>query len=350
MADSLRIALIAPIAGPVRADAGSSIEHLVFLLAEELLRRGHEVTLFATGDSCTSARLHAVYERGYNDDWNLWNYEFHEILNAAAAFERAGEFDLIHSHSYHYALPFTRLVRTPVAHTCHINPNRDIISAYARYPEAQLVAVSRYHRSKFKQIPGIPVIYNGVDTGAFPFSPARGDYLLFLGHLIEKKGPVEAIQIARRVGMRLVMAGHGDDYFRAKVTPLIDGRLIEYVGPVGVKERDELLAGAGALLFPINHSEPFGLVLIEAMACGTPVAATERCAVPEIVESGVTGHYAPDVDSLASLIPATLTLDRARVRQRVEARFNHHRMADEYESLYRCLLDQGKSVHEGVRA
>ncbi|MES1021329.1 glycosyltransferase family 4 protein [Gloeocapsa sp. BRSZ] len=364
--DTLRIALISPIAGRTGLDSGSSIEQIVSLLTEELMRRGHKVTLFATGDSQTSAPLHAVYARGYRNDPMLWNnYEFHEVVHVAAAFERAQEFDVIHSHAYHYALPFTRLVPTPIVHTYHINPNSDILRSYARYPEAQVVAVSRYHRTKFKSLGNVPVIYNGVDTAAFPFrsqswklsrrdgnrSPQdarravdgefpQGDYLVFLGHLNAQKGAVEAIKVAQKVGMRLIMAGQGQgDYFESEVAPLIDGKSIEYIGPVGVEKRNELLAGAAALLFPINYSEAFGMVLIEAMACGTPVLASDRCAVSEIVEPGVTGYYAGDVDSLAACLPDVLALDRTRVRQAVVARFDYHRMVDEYEALYYKLLE-----------
>ncbi|AFZ29508.1 mannose-6-phosphate isomerase, type 2 [Gloeocapsa sp. PCC 7428] len=339
--DTLRIALISPIAGRTGPDSGSSIEQIVSLLTEELMRRGHKVTLFATGDSQTSALLHAVYARGYRNDPMLWNnYEFHEVVHVAAAFERAQEFDVIHSHAYHYALPFTRLVPTPIVHTYHINPNSDILRSYTRYPEAQVVAVSRYHRSKFKSLGNVPVIYNGIDTAAFPFCSGQGDYLVFLGHLNAQKGAVEAIKVTQKVGMRLIMAGQGQgDYFETEVAPLIDGKSIEYIGPVGVEKRNELLAGAAALLFPINYSEAFGMVLIEAMACGTPVLASDRCAVSEIVEPGVTGYYAADVDSLAACLPDVLALDRTRVRQAVVARFDYHRMVDEYEALYRKLLE-----------
>jgi glycosyltransferase involved in cell wall biosynthesis len=339
MSDRLRIALVSPIALPTRPDIGSSIEQIVSLLAAELTQRGHDVTLFATGDSQTAATLHAVYPRGYKEDSMLWTYyEFHEIMHVAAAFEQADRFDIIHSHAYHHALPFPRLVHTPVVHTYHINPTKDIIRCYSRYPETQVVAVSQYHRSKFAALDRVPVIYNGVDIDAFPFQAKSGDYLVFLGHLTHQKGALEAIQIAQQVGMRLVMAGQAGDYFHREVKPWVDGKQVEYIGFVGVPERNKLLAEAAALLFPINASEAFGLVMVEAMACGTPVAAINRCAVAEIVEPGVTGYYAADVDTLAALIPDTLALDRHRVRGAI-ARFDYRRMVDDYESLYRQVLE-----------
>src|SRR5262249_38465626 len=182
-------------------------EHLIWLLTEELVRRGHEVTLFATGDSETSAARHTVYARGYEYDDSLWNYEFHETLHVAAAFERAQQFDVIHSHVYHLALPFTRLVQAPVVHTHHTLADRDVLAAYARYPEAQLVAVSHFQRSQWKGLATEAVVHHGIDMAAFPFNPTPGDYLLFLGWLSPGKGPVEAICLARQAGKRLLLAG-----------------------------------------------------------------------------------------------------------------------------------------------
>lgn len=339
MPERLRIAQVAPINAPVTPDSRDSIEQLVSLLTEELVRRGHVVTLFATGDSQTSASLHATYPRGYSHDGDLWNWQFHETMHMAAAFERAHEFDVIHSHAYHFALQFTRLVRTPVVHTYHILPDQDVARAYARYPETHIVATSHYQRRKFEGILDAPVIYHGIDTSAFPFSPVCGDYLFFLGRMIDKKGPVGAIRIAKESGMRLIMAGPGEDYFRNVVQPLIDGHMVEYVGPVGAKERNRLLAGAGALLYPIVSPEPFGLVMVEAMACGTPVAALGLGAVPEIVENGVTGYYTDDPQLLVAHIPAVLALDRFRIQKVAETRFNYQRMVDDYLVVYRRLAD-----------
>jgi glycosyltransferase involved in cell wall biosynthesis len=230
-------------------------------------------------------------------------------------------------------------VETPAVHTDHVPTGGDVRECYARYPGTRLVALSRYHRSKFEGLKNIPVIYNGVDVESFPFNPEAGDYLVFLGHMIERKGPVEAIRAARKAGMPLVLAGPRPDeaYFEAEVAPLVDGRLVEYVGPVSAAERNELLSGAGALLFTSLFSEPFGLVMVEAMVCGTPVAALERCAVPEVVDRDATGFYARDADALAAIIPRTVALDRHRVRRQATRRFDYRRMAAEYEALYRRM-------------
>jgi glycosyltransferase involved in cell wall biosynthesis len=340
MPERLRIAQLAPIASPVTPDSTGSVEQLVWLLTKELVRRGHAVTLCATGDSRTSAALHAIYPRGYEDDPDLWNWQFHESMHAASVFERADDFDVIHSHGYHFALPFTRLAPAPVLHTYHVLPDPDVLRVYARYPEAQVVAISHYQRSLYRGIPDVEVVHHGIDTAAFPFGKASGDYLLFLGRLLPDMGVVAAIHLARQVGMPLILAGPIDEdreYFNGQVAPRLDGRRLRHVGPVGVAERNRLLAGAAALLYPIREPEPFGLVLIEAMACGTPVLAHALGAVPEIVENGVTGHAAADLPSMAEHLPDVLALDRSCVREAAVARFDYRRMVDGYEVVYQRL-------------
>jgi glycosyltransferase involved in cell wall biosynthesis len=340
MSERLRIAQVAPIACAVTPDSTGSVEQLVWLLTEELVRRGHAVTLCATGDSQTSAGLHAVYPRGYEDDPDLWNWQFHEAMHAASVFERADDFDVIHSHGYYFALPFTRLAPAPVLHTYHILPDPDVLRVYARYPEAQVVAVSHYQRSLYRGFADVAVVHHGIDTGVFPFGAVAGDYLLFLGRLVPDKGVVAAIHLARQARMSLILAGPIDedrDYFDGQVAPLIDGQRVRYIGPVGVAERNRLLAGAAALLYPIREPEPFGLVLIEAMACGTPVLAHALGAVPEIVENGVTGHAAAELSSMAEHLTDVLALDRARVRASAVARFDYHGMVDGYETVYKRL-------------
>jgi glycosyltransferase involved in cell wall biosynthesis len=339
MAERLRIAQVAPIAGPVVPESGRSVEQLVWLLTEELVRRGHSVTLFATGDSQTSAALHAVYPRGYDDDEDLWEWRLHESMHMAAAFERAHEFDVIHSHAYYFALPFTRLVSTPVVHTYHVLFDADVLRLYARYPEVHVAALSDYQRRTLDGRPNVGVVHNGIDTGTFPFNPVRGDYLLFLGRIMYSKGPLEAIRLAQKVGMRLIIAGPPEEGFETDIAPLLDGPSMEYIGPVDACRRNRLLAGAAALLYPILDPEPFGLVMVEAMACGTPVLAYNRGAVPEIVENGVTGYYAGDLDALAARLPAALELDRTRVRRCAVERFDYRRMVDDYVALYCSLME-----------
>ena len=338
MSRQLRIALIAPIAMPVLAGAGDSIEQLLWLLAEGLVDRGHDITLFATGDSQTSARLSARYTRGYEQDEDLWDWRMHESLNAAAAFERRHEFDLIHSHAYHHALPFTRLVAPPVVHTYHVELDPDVIDAFRRYPEAHVVAVSAWQRSTLHGLRDVTVIHHGIDTAAFEPGDGADGHLLFLGRLIADKGPREAIEIARAANRPLILAGAADADYERELAPLVDGELIRHVGPVNARRRNELLGGAVALLLPLRYPEPFGLVMIEAMACGTPVLATGIGAVPEVVEPGLTGYHAPEPAELGRLLEATERLDRHRVRARAVERFDAARMVAEHERLYLRLL------------
>ena len=336
----LRIAQVAPIATGVSPKATGSIEQMVWLLTEELVERGHDVTLFATGDSETSARLEGLYARGYNHDPDLWDWMFHEVLHMASVFERAARFDVIHSHAYHYALPFTRLTPTPVLHTYHVLPDEDIVAGYLRYPEANLVAISAFQRSQLNGVGDpLPVVHHGIDVDRFPFGERGGDYLLFLGRLNWQKGPAEAILLARVAGMRLVLAGPEDDeaFAREHLAPELAAGDVEHVGWVNARKRNVLLSHAAALVYPINYPETFGLVLIESMACGTPVLAVDRGPVREIVEDGVTGFVRPDVEALAGTVPDALALDRAAVRRRALERFSHRRMADEYEAIYARL-------------
>jgi glycosyltransferase involved in cell wall biosynthesis len=335
--EKLKIGQLAPVAMPVRPGEGDSIEQLVSLLTEELVRRGHDVTLFAVDGSVTTAELRSCYERGYRERDEIWDWRVPETLNAAWAFEQAAEFDVVHSHTYHFALPFTRFVSTPVIHTYHVQLGPEVLEGFSRYPEAQLVAISDFQRRELEGFDGVPVIHNGVDADAFPFSAQGGEYLAFLGRMIPSKGPAEAVRVARELDMPLVMAGPSTEWFEAEVRPSVDSDLIRYDGPIDPAGRNELLAGAAALLFPITYPEPFGLVMVEAMACGTPVAAFGVGAVPEVVEEGVGGSWVPPGGSLADAIRRAVRIDRRRVREAAVERFDYRRMVDAYEDLYRRL-------------
>lgn len=337
----MRVAQVAPIARSVSARTPSSIEQIIWLLTEELVRRGDDVTLFATGDSRTGGHLASTYPVGYGRDSKLWkNWQFHELVHTATVFARAAEFDVIHSHVYAFPAPLADMVNTPVVHTDHCPPEQDLVDRYAQCPSLSVVALSAYHRRRLKGLNRVSVIPNGVDVRRFPFGPGGGDYLLYLGHLIPRKGPVEAIRVAQHVGMPLVLAGKGGgDWFEAEIKPLLTDPNIHYVGEVDTEERNRLLAGAGALLFTSLSAEPFGLVLVEAMACGTPVAALDRCAVPEIVEPGVTGVFAADVDGLVELVPTVVSLDRTRVRAEAIRRFDVCCMVDGYQKLYSSVRE-----------
>jgi glycosyltransferase involved in cell wall biosynthesis len=335
--DKLKIAQVAPVAMPVRPGQGDSIEQLVSLLTEELVRREHDVTLFAVGDSETTAELRSIYPRGYREREEIWDWRVPETLNAASAFEQASTFEVLHSHTYHFALPFTRFVSTPVVHTYHVQLGPEVLEGFRRYPETQLVAISEFQRSELQGFDEVPVIHNGIDAGAFPFRAEGGDYLAFLGRMIPSKGAAEAVRIARELDFPLIMAGPSTEWFDHEVRPAVDDRSIRYLGPVDPAARNELLAGAAALLYPITYPEPFGLVMVEAMACGTPVAAFGVGAVPEVVEQGVGGCWVPPNGNLADAVRSAVQLDRRGVREAAVERFDYRRMVDAYERLYRRL-------------
>jgi glycosyltransferase involved in cell wall biosynthesis len=311
----------------------------VSLMCDELLARGHEVTLFATGDSQTSADLRFYFEHGYEHDNDLWDWQFPEYMHAAYAYSQADLFDVIHCHSGHFGLPFAPFVATPNVHTHHVQMDPVVISGYRRMPKVHLVAVSEFQAQIYADHPNVELIPHGIDTAAFPFGETSGDYLLFLGRMIEDKGPAEAIEIARAVGMPLVLAGPAEEAFDEKLAPHIDGRQISYVGRVEAPERDRLLAGAAALLYPLLYPEPFGLVVLEAMACGTPVLGVGIGAVPELVEPGLTGYLADSWEGLVDLIPRALELDRRAIRSRAIERFDYKLMVDRHEQLYWRLAE-----------
>jgi len=334
----LRIAEIASVGTAVRRGVGESVEQLVSLLCDELIARGHEVTLFATGDSKTDAQLRSYFEHGYEHDEELWDWQFTEYMHVGHAYSQAGEFDLIHCHSYHFGVPFAQFVTTANVHTHHVEMEPGVIDAYRRLPQVQLVAVSRFQSQAYGGCPNLELIPHGIETDAFPFGEQGGDYLLFLGRMIRDKGPVEAIEIARQADMPLVLAGPAEDGFDERVSCEIDERRIRYLGRVEPPERDRLLAGAAALVYPLLYPEPFGLVPIEAMACGTPVLGVGIGAVPELIEPGLTGYLADSWEGLAGLVPRALELDRRAIRDRARERFDYTRMVDAHEALYQRLV------------
>lgn len=336
----LKIAQIAPAGVATRRGVGESVEQLVALLCDELVARGHQVTLFATGDSCTDAELRYFFQRGYEVDERLWDWQFTEYMHVGHAYGQASEFDLIHCHSYHFGLPFVELVDVANVHTHHVEMEPAVIDACRQLSSLQLVAVSEFQTRAYGTCPNVHLIPHGIETEAFPFGERGGEYLLFLGRMIEDKGPVEAVEIARSADMPLVLAGPPEDGFEQTLAPLIDGSRVRYVGRVEPPERDELLAGAAALLYPLRYPEPFGLVPVEAMTCGTPVVGVGIGAVPELVEPGLTGYLAGSWQRLAELVPRALKLDRRAIRARARERFDYARMVDAHEALYRRLLER----------
>jgi glycosyltransferase involved in cell wall biosynthesis len=336
----LRIAHVAPVATSVPPPRSGSVQTMTSLLTEGLVARGHHVTLFATGDSQTSATLHATYPQGYWHDETMWPWEMYEMLNLAAAVERARQFDIIHYEASYYpmSLAFTRLSPTPVVQTLHHAPRPSEVALWQRYPEAPFIAISREQARLLAGLNVAGVVLHSVETNRFVFNERPDDYLLFLGRFTEGKGVLAAIDIARRSGMRLLLAAADEAYFREHVAPHVDGRQIVYVGEADFATKVKLYGGARALLYPVQAGEPFGLVMAEAMACGTPVAALDRGAVREVVDEGVTGMAFADVDHLVNGLDRVLALDRRQVRRRAVEKFGVDRMVDEYVDVYHRVV------------
>jgi glycosyltransferase involved in cell wall biosynthesis len=334
----MRIGILSPIAWRTPPRHYGPWERVVSLLTEGLVERGFDVTLFATADSQTRAKLHAVCPRGYEEDRSL-DPKVWEGLHIAAAFERAQDFDLIHNHFDFLPLTYTGLIDTPVVTTIHGFSSPRILPVYRRYNQHTFyVSISNADRQP--SLKYVATVYHGIDIENFTFRPKGGDELVFFGRIHPDKGTREAIEIARRAGRRLLLAGIIQDeaYFKKYVEPHIDGRTVEYVGSVGPADRDVLLGQAAALLHPILFEEPFGLSVIEAMACGTPVIAFPRGSMPELVRDGENGFLVQDIDEAVAAVNRLSEIRREHCRRFVEEGFSAARMVDDYIKVYQRVL------------
>jgi glycosyltransferase involved in cell wall biosynthesis len=336
----MRVAIVAPLAEPVPPPLYGGTERVASILTEELVRRGHCVTLFASGDSRTSAELVACSQRGLRLDPRVKDTVASTLLELHEVYRRADDFDLIHSHVDYLVFPFARLSKTPTISTAHGRLDLDEVRhLYQCFPEHCLISISNDQRTPLPDANWIGTVYHGMDLSQFHFRPTPGDYLVFLGRMSPEKRPDRAIAIAREVGMRLVMAAKVDPteraYFEACIAPMIAASpCVEFIGEVDEAEKDELLGGAYAYLFPIDWPEPFGLTMVESMATGTPVVAYRAGAVPEVLVNGVTGFVCDSVREMTMAVERVASLDRHACRDHVECRFSQSAMADGYERLY----------------
>ena len=343
----MRIAQLAPTYERVPPAAYGGTELVVGLITEELVRRGHEVTLYASGDSETSARLRSITPRAVRyGDWSdgVRHAEYFQLVNAQACFLDAatGDFDIVHNHAGIEGLVLAATSRTPVLTTNHNPFVEQTRPAWDAYPWAHN-ALSAASAATFPERGAVDPIHHGIDVGSFPFGEHPGEDLLFLGRFSPEKGAARAIEAAHRSGRRLFLAGKVDpidqEHFESAIQPRLDGDRIRYVGEADATLKRELLSTARALLFPIEWDEPFGLVMIEALSCGTPVLGLRRASVPEVVENGVTGFVVDDVDGLVSAIERLDMIDRRTCRRRAEQRFGFARMVDDYERAFDVVVE-----------
>ncbi|MEN7973338.1 MAG: glycosyltransferase family 4 protein [Verrucomicrobiota bacterium] len=334
----MRIAMLAPIAWRTPPRHYGPWESVVSLLTEGLVERGIDVTLFATGDSETGGTLHAVCARGYEEDRSLIPKVW-ECLHISEVFERAAEFDLIHNHFDFLPLSYTGLVSTPVVTTIHGFSNPGILPVYQKYNE-RVAYVSISNADRAAELDYIETIHHGIDLSQFDFKGRPDDYLLFFGRIHPDKGAREAIEIARACNKRLLMAGivQDEDYYRQYVAPHENDPLVSFTGSVGPEQRNQMLGGALALLHPIGFDEPFGLSIVEAMACGTPTIAFARGSMPELIEHGKNGFLAADCADAVAHVSRIAEIDRAQCRRTVEERFTADRMVEQYIEVYERIL------------
>lgn len=339
----LRIGVLSSIAHRTPPRDYGPWEQVSSTLTEGLVALGHEVTLFATGDSISSARLHAEIPRGYEEDREL-DVKVYEGLHISAAFERANDFDVISNQFDFLPLTYTRLVPTPVVTTIHGFSSDRILPVYRAYDDVSYyVAISDSDRRAGLTYEA--TIHHGIPVAEFTFRPEPGTYLLFLGRIHPHKGTHLAIEVARRAGLPLVIAGivQDEDYFRALVEPHLDGRNVRYAGPVQPAERDSLLGGALALLHLISFAEPFGLSVVESLATGTPVVAFALGSMPEILRDGQTGFLVGDTDGAVAAVMRTEELSRQACRADAEARFSSERMVASYAEVFSRVAACGPS-------
>jgi glycosyltransferase involved in cell wall biosynthesis len=334
----MRIAVLAPIAWRVPPRHYGPWELFASLLTEGLVARGHDVTLFATGDSVTSARLSSVVPVSWSEDPTVVP-KVAECLHIAEVFERADAFDIIHNGFDFLPLTYSRLTTTPMVTTVHGFSSETIVPVYAKYNDSSsYVAISDADRHP--DLTYLATVHHGINTDAFDLQREPGSYLAFFGRIHPDKGVVEAIDTAERAGLPLRIAGIIQDqtYFDEKVLPRIDGGMIQFVGPVLAEERSSFLGGAVALLHLIAFDEPFGFSVVEAMACGTPVIAFGRGSMSELIDEGTTGMVVADVAAAARAVSTVKAFDRETIRAVAVARFGQSRMVDEYLSVYAQVL------------
>lgn len=340
----MRIAQVAPLWERVPPPAYGGIELVVGLLTDELVRRGHEVTLFASGDSLTLADLASIHPQALRLDPDVKEYGIYEMLHLSKVCERADEFDVIHSHMGCAALPYAKLVKTPMVHTLHgvFTPDNRKMYSYAK--EQPYISISNTQRDAELGLNCVATVYNGIDVSSHKFfaEPDEPPYLAFLARMSPEKGPQHAIAIAKATGLPLKMAGKVDvvdvEFFETEIKPHIDGEQIQFLGEANHIQKNELMGRAIATLFPITWREPFGLVMVESMAAGTPVIAMRLGSTPEVIQPDVSGYLCDSVEECIEAVQKVRQIDRLGCREYVSNRFGVKQMTDGYEAVYQQVI------------
>lgn len=342
----MRIALVAPLAESCPPKLYGGTERVVHFLTEELVSQGHDVTLFASGDSATAARLVSCVPQALRLTSGAHDFAPYHVAMVEKVRRQLDQFDIVHFHIDLFHCAAIRTWSCPTVTTLHGRLDLpDLIPFYEVFNDIPLVSISNDQRRPLPPVNWLNTIYHGMPAGLLPFNARGGSYLVFLGRISPEKRPDRAIEIAVRSGLPLKIAAKIDrvdlDYWRQTIEPMVKGHAnVEYIGEVDEVGKAELLGNAAALLFPIDWPEPFGLVMIEAMACGTPVVAWRNGSVPEVIDDGVTGRIVSSMQEAVHAIYDVLHLDRAIVRARFEERFSATRMANDYVRIYEGLVDQ----------
>ncbi|GIX28152.1 MAG: glycosyl transferase [Burkholderiales bacterium] len=346
----MRIAQIAPLIESVPPRLYGGTERVVHYLTEELVRQGHDVTLFASGDSATSARLVACVPEALRLNPRVKEPLPYMVLQLEQVRQHAREFDVLHFHTDFIHFPIFRDIAYRTVTTLHGRLDLpDIHPVYREFCDMPLVSISHHQRLPMPPVHWAGTVYHGLPRDVCRFNPVpKGDYLAFLGRISPEKRPDRAIEIARRAGVRLMIAAKVDKvdetYFQERIKPLLADPQVEFIGEIDEAQKSEFLGNALGLLFPIDWPEPFGLVMIEAMSCGTPVIAWRCGSVPEVVEPGVTGFIVESIEAAVDAVRRVYMLDRTVVRRRFEERFSAERMAHDYLSVYRALAATGRAT------
>ena len=351
---TVRIAQVSPLYESVPPETYGGTERVVSILTEELVRAGHDVTLFASGDSRTSARLVPVTERSLRLDPDAVDSLAHHVLMLERVHRERHEFDIIHYHIDYLHFPLSRRTSVPHVTTLHGRLDlKDLQALYDEYQDMPVVSISDSQREPLPQARWHSTVHHGLPVDLYAPGEGRGDYLLFLGRISPEKRVDRAIEVARRSGLKLRIAAKIDDadqtYFKEQIEPLFSQPFVEFIGEVGDTEKGELLAGARGLLFLIDWREPFGLVMIEAMACGTPTIAWDAGSVGEVLSDGLTGFIVRSVDEAVSAVGRLPSLSRPAIRREFEQRFTASRMAGDYVAVYEDLIATWPRVAESRR-